>query len=301
MKISKIVILLAVLVFAVIVICLFRRPGAGTRVETTTNNVPQTQSGIQPATTIPATNQPHNVADVSQGSGTSADIIGKYQQGLISKDEALTEIQKRQFIQSQSLYGKIIDQNGDPVSGVDVTAGNESLNATRNGIQGQTYTTQSDSSGLFEFTGKTGTPIGIKLHKDGYKWGERGEGYKAPVGGTSSPFDRVVLTMWKLRGAETLTGSTIDAKIPHDGETSAFDIISTGRASQNGDMLVSVIRSPLEVRRGKDIFDWTLKIQIPHGGLLEESDPYPFWAPQDGYQPSFQFSMSSNNVHGVQP
>lgn len=133
------------------------------------------------------------------------------------------------------------------------------------------------------------------MKKDGYKWGERGEGYKAPDGGVSNPSDRVILTMWKLHGAEPLVGSSLDAKIPHNGTPTRFDI-ATGKQSADVDLQITLIRSPLEVQRGKDIFNWTVKIEILGGGLLPENDPYPYWVPENGYQPSFEFNISSNSV-----
>jgi hypothetical protein len=287
--------LLAVVVVGLIALCFFRKPVAGTRPQPNTTDTVQSRSGIDRATNSTAMELAQHADDDAQSKASSADIIEKYHQGQITKDEALAEMQKRDFTQPQSLYGKVVDQNGDPVSGVEVTAGNEGLNAAGNGVEPQTYKTESDSNGFFEFTGKTGTPIGIKMRKDGYRWGERGEGYKGPAGGISNPLDRVVVTMWKLHGAEVLRGSAIDAKIPHDGEVRAFDIV-TGESTSNGDLLASLIRSPLEVRRGRDTFDWTFRIEIRQGGLVEENDPYPFWAPQDGYRPFFEFSMSSNNV-----
>jgi hypothetical protein len=57
-----------------------------------------------------------------------------------------------------------------------------------------------------------------------------------------------------------------------------------------------LVRSPLEVRRGKDKFDWTVKVEMLNGGLVKENDPYPYWAPENGYQPAFEFNVSSNNV-----
>jgi hypothetical protein len=100
------------------------------------------------------------------------------------------------------------------------------------------HTTQSDSAGLFQFTGLHGASLGVAVSKLGYEWGARGEGYQAPVGGKSSPDNRAILTMWKLHGPEPLNHSAIEVKIPHDGTIVAFDIAS-GKQSPNGNLRVA--------------------------------------------------------------
>lgn len=292
MKIRQELWIIVVLVVAIMVVWLSHRSATKihSQTETISSTMQSSNSESQKIVNAPITSQSQSVTT------TSLSRNAQSQQSPINKEEIIFESQKRQYLQPQSFYGKIIDQNGNPVSGVEVAAGNEALkNGTENEIQAQTFTAQSDSDGLFEITGKTGTPIGVRLSKNGYLWGLRGEGYKAPSGGASSPSDRVILTMWKLRGAESLASSSIDAKIPFDGTSTGFDI-ATGKQSIDGNLLLTLIRSPLEVRRGKDLFDWTVKIEVVHGGIVEENDPYPYWAPESSYKSSFEFNVSSNNV-----
>jgi hypothetical protein len=39
-----------------------------------------------------------------------------------------------------------------------------------------------------------------------------------------------------------------------------------------------------------------ITFEILGGGIYLENDPYPYWAPGNGYQSSFESNMSSNNV-----
>jgi hypothetical protein len=55
------------------------------------------------------------------------------------------------------------------------------------------------------------------------------------------------------------------------------------------------LRSPLEVPRSGQEFDWAVKIEMLQGGLLLENDPYPYWVPENGYSPSFEIKMDSND------
>lgn len=217
-----------------------------------------------------------------------------YQQGLIGKEDLIKTIVAEQNKQSQDFYGKVIDQTGEPVAGVTVTG--ELMIDTGEDIKTkEVHTTQTDAEGLFQFTGGEGSELAVVVNKAGYEMGARGEGYKGPVGKKTSPTDRAVFTMWKARGAEPMTYREFHSRVPYDG-TSATLNLATGEKTGGGDLRITLLRTPLQVRRGIDKYDWTVKIEMLAGGLLAENDAYPYWAPETGYQPFFAASMSSNDV-----
>ena len=293
--------IIAVLVVVVFAVLVLHKP----KIETPLQPKPMasatqpSNSEVRVASNNSVANQPHAAIASSQNNAptpSESDIEAKYRQGLISKDEVMAEINRLQFKQPRSFYGKVIDQNGQPIAGVDVTGSIEILNDAGDGLQTQTFATQSDSEGLFDFTGKTGAPIKFIVKKEGYLMGQRGEGYQGPPSEKTTPNNRAILTMWKPHGAELLVGSSIDAKIPHDGTPTFFDI-ATGKESSSGDLQVVLSRFPLQIGPGLvHPYDWQCKVEILRGGLLSENDSYPYWAPEGGYQPSFEFEISSNSV-----
>jgi hypothetical protein len=192
---------------------------------------------------------------------------------------------------SLDIYGKVIDQNGIPVSGAKVEA-SIGLNVSMVESGGEYKYTKTDSQGLFSFLGIHGAGAGITPQKEGYFYNQRLLPGR-PKDYVPDPNNPLVFTMWKIHGAEPLVASDIDAKITPEGNAIAFDI-GTGKESDNGNLRVTLLRSPLEVQRGK--FNWSAKIQIINGGLVEENDPYPYLAPENGYQPLFEFNVSSNDV-----
>jgi len=101
--------------------------------------------------------------------------------------------------------------------------------------------------------------------------------------------------MWKSSGTSNLVSFSFGWTIPFDGTPIAIDI-ATEKKSPDGNLQVTLSRSPLDVPRGGQKFDWTAKIVMLHGGLLAENDPYPYWAPESGYQSSSEFEMNSNSV-----
>jgi hypothetical protein len=86
-----------------------------------------------------------------------------------------------------------------------------------------------------------------------------------------------------------------DSRVPYDGTSVSFNL-ATGKKDAAGDLKITLSRSPLRIRRGRDKYDWILKIETPTGGLFAENDAYPYWAPETGYKSSFEVNMSSNNI-----
>jgi hypothetical protein len=295
MKKRNILLIIAAVVVVVFAVLVLHKPRTETPLQPKpmASVVQPSNSEVRVASNNSVANQPHAAVASSQNTSIPPDIEARYRQGLISKDEAIAETYNLRFKQPRSFYGKVIDQYGQPVVGVEVTGSIEMLNDSGDGLQTQTFETQSDSEGLFDFTGKTGAPIKFTIKKEGYMLGARGEGYKGPPSEQTTPDNRAILTMWKLHGPEKLIGSSIDANIPHDGSPVTFDM-TTGKESSNGDLRAAISQFPLDVKTGRERFDWSVKVELINGGLLEENDPYPYWAPANGYQPSFEFNVSSN-------
>jgi len=200
-----------------------------------------------------------------------------------------------------SFYGKVIDQYGQPVVEADVAGSVVSLTGPDTDEKYKHYKTKTDSNGLFQFTWLIGAGISASPSKPGYEMDIRG--YKGPVGlqrtgsKKTSPTDRAIFTMWKERGPEPMIDSRFDSRVPYDGTSATFNLETARKVTNDvSDLRITLLRAPLKIRRGRDKYDWTAKIEIINGGLLEEHDTYPYIAPKDGYQSSFNASMSSNSV-----
>lgn len=223
-----------------------------------------------------------------------ADVVHAYQSGLISKSESMLAHLAVENLKQQDFYGKVTDQYGQPVAQAAVVGYLRS--DTGFGLNDETvkiFKTQTDAEGLFQFTGVRGARFGQKVSKDGYEM--ESAGYISQNGPQTSPGDRAIFMMWKLRGAEPMICTECQSRIPYDGNSTAFDLAS-GKKSASGDLRIKLSRFPLKIRRGRDKYDWDVKVEMLSGGLLVENDPYPYWAPEKGYQNSFEAGMTSNAV-----
>jgi hypothetical protein len=257
---------------------------------------------VQTTKLISLTKNSNSITSSSMEINTARDktdtnsITAKYKNylaGKINKAEMMEAVISGQNMQNQDYYGKVVDQYGNPVTDADVE-GNIMLDSLETSKE-ETHITQTDNRGFFQFTGLHGASLGVHIRKEGYEMDARGKGSKAPIGQRSSQDDRATFTIWKFRGAEPIKYVSTESHVPFDGTPITFDI-TTGKENPNGDLRVTLLRVPLQVRRSGQKFDWGIKIEILHGGLIAENDAYPYWAPISGYQPYFEFNISSNDV-----
>jgi hypothetical protein len=227
---------------------------------------------------------------------------GRYQPTTIpptpdDEDEAqeAQQVMDDQNKKSATIYGKAVDQYGQPVAGAQAIATsifNVSIMASRN----EDHFTTTDANGFFQFIGIAGAQVGFGVKKPGYVW--NGQGIP-PASGQSTPQNRELFVMYKLQGAEPMVHSKFGDWIPYDGTSVGVDLL-TGKKSASGDLKVTLTRNPLIVRRGRDHFDWNVSIEVIGGGLVESHDAYAYEAPKDGYQDKFVFSELKNDPHWTQ-
>jgi hypothetical protein len=245
----------------------------------------------QPSAAVVTTNYSGSPSPIN--SSNSSDTMTRYRQGLINKGEAIQETLMEQNRKSLDMYGKVVDQYGQPVVGAKVEGG-ILLNVSLVSSGSERHYTVTDTQGCFSFIGIHGVGLGIYPQKEGYMYNFRLPSQR-PDNYQPDPNNPIVFNMWKIKGAEPLENRSINSEIPCDGTPAVFDT-TTGNESSSGDLRVALLRSPLQVRRSGQGFDWSAKIEMLHGGLIEEDAPYPYWAPESGYEPFFQINMSSNNV-----
>ncbi len=277
-------------VFAVLIGWWAWQPKAASPVVVTTVasakvEAPRPTAESPPLSATPA--KPSAVADQADAL-TVQTRIQRFQQALDAENS-----------RPQDYYGKVMDQFGNPVAGATVM-GNILLNVSFERSGRESHPTTTDADGLFQFTGLHGKDLGVTVRKEGYEMEARGKGFQGPANGAQpTPSDRAVFTLWKLSGAEPMLHTQLDSRVPYDGQSATFDL-SAGKKSATGELRVTLTRTPAQVKRGVDHFDWNVRLEMASGGLVEAADAYKYLAPEAGYQAALVFAQSKNDSEWTQ-
>jgi hypothetical protein len=231
-------------------------------------------------------------------SNKMAEVMCSYREGGMDKGIAMAEMMLLQNYQSQSFYGKVIDQDGKPLRDVSVNADITLNDGSYGGIGSKKYSTSTDSNGLFEFTGLHGAGLGVTISKPGYENEWRNDAYKGPDGGRSTLTDRTIYRMWSTNIHEALITGTKKFEIVPDGKPHFINLADGTISEHEGGDLKVWIQYTNHVVQGQ-LYDWSAGIEVVNGGLWEvpqaamnsgfmDGFHIPmFSAPADGYVPSF--------------
>lgn len=195
-------------------------------------------------------------------------------------------------------YGKVVDQDNNPVPEATVVLSWNNLSGTHNGKA------QSDSEGLFSLREEQGKFLSVIVNKEGYyAYKPQGEGFF--YAGRNDNFmpdqgSPVIFQLRKKGHAEPLIAFENDFLIPKDGKPVEVSL-TRGRPapSGQGDLRVECWTSDQGKGRGEK-YDWKCRIAIPNGGLQPASGGFAFEAPVDGYQPFDEIDMRVNLGAGWQ-
>ncbi len=194
-----------------------------------------------------------------------------------------------------SFYGKVIDQFGDPVPNVTVTA---SANDNPFGGKGTNRVLQSDASGFFAIEGMHGLALSIEVSKPGYyrvkplpgKPGSYGGGLYVTYGKevTYHPDKNrpTIFTLHKQGVIEPL----------REIQSARINLPSGGVEVKLGTPYKFIVRAwSHENERAQDgTYDWRCEIEAVKGELVLREEEFDFTAPESGYQKVAIIDMPSS-------
>lgn len=194
---------------------------------------------------------------------------------------------------SISFYGKVIDQNGDPVPDANVQYGA----IDKFDADGSRYEGKSDANGLFSISGIKGAVLTVGVWKEGYyNINDKSDGafaYGAGVDPTRKEPPKkdkpAVFILQKMGVAEPLIQvSSRQIDVPRTGQPIRVDF-ANGQTGRGGLQIASWIGDS-----NKRPFDWRYELSVPGGGLVERKGQFDFEAPDQGYQPSIEVKMAAD-------
>ena len=192
-----------------------------------------------------------------------------------------------------TFYGKVVDQDGNPVPNALVRYSLlDKFNASGSG--GGTST---DKFGNIEISGVRGAVLGVNVSKNGYYQihdvsNQRFAYGIGPDTYTKSPptiENPAIFVLQGMGNAEPLAMvSSRQINVPKTGNPVSIDL-ANGRTG-NGDLQVTSWIGNSNQRP----FDWSYKLNVPGGGLIERKGQFDFEAPPDGYQSTIEVGMAAN-------
>jgi hypothetical protein len=200
-----------------------------------------------------------------------------------------------------TFYGKVIDQNGAPVSGasVDMQANNTAWRS------GKPYHTIANAQGEFSISGSTGLSLYVKVSKPGYHRVLTRGGKPGSDGGFAygtnlgdgihhpDPQKPAVFVLQKPGVLEPLLRiDEIRKKVGKNGEALRLSL-------DDGSHTITIQcwtddANPTAQRR----YDWRFRVSVPGGGMAPREGTFAFEAPVDGYRPSVEHAMSKDLPDG---
>ena len=293
----KVLILVAVPVVLIAVYWLWRR-------QTTPTPGQQTVASTQAATSSVASKPERATTSDAQPSSASTS-----QQPPIPPTQKPSPALKRTLETLNhnpiEFYGCALDQLGEPVAGANVSGTVLYNTGTQSGVNKVATTT--DAQGNFQFTGLMGQDIGIGISKEGYEYHRKNSSFSYSYFEADhkrhQPDSRnpVIFTLWKKQAAEPLVHYDTDHDVPANGTPIRINLATGQIGGQDADLVVTVSRTPLQMRYGEQGFAWAATVEVVGGGLIRAGQrDYYNLAPESGYVPRFEFTQEAQNVRAAQ-
>jgi hypothetical protein len=210
-------------------------------------------------------------------------------------------------------WGKVIDQDGSPLTGVVVTASTRAFSYQKEtkgsmppGLTIHSITnTISDVNGLFEFQGLKGDSFKIEsMDKEGYEVDPgvyRGFSYDPSHYTDVSPNNPFVFRLWRKGLKQSLIENEKVYPIMPDGRTYVLEItkgsLEEATSDKMGDILIQLKREEGAQRRKP--YDWSIAIRTKEGGLLKEDNAQYLdmaLAPVTGYTNNFESVHKASDI-----
>jgi hypothetical protein len=221
---------------------------------------------------------------------TPAESVGQLVAKPPSKGERLAAMLDTYNNQDIVFYGKVIDRDGNPLTGVSVKAEVLYHSSTAEGVAN--VVAASDSRGYFVINGIKGEGVSIYLNLPGYEnenyrnifwYTELLEASKRHQPDAEHP---VTFVMVKLAGsAEVAHFRRKGFRVPNDGTPVRINLADGKIVHVGGDLEISLLHPESPAGGRLSHFTWKLELSSPGGGLRESNEGLMYLAPQDGYQP----------------
>ncbi|HEX7653519.1 MAG TPA: carboxypeptidase-like regulatory domain-containing protein [Verrucomicrobiae bacterium] len=217
----------------------------------------------------------------------------------INQMAAIAQSVKNEWRTPIQFYGRVVDENTNPVTGAQIDFRCNDFSETGTSI----FKSTSDEQGMFSIQGISGKLLTVNVTKAGYYTSKQDNDsfYYAGqnVNFTPDIYNPVLFHLRKKGKAESLTvvsypGFAHIVQLHHDGTPIELDLLNgTQTPAGTGQLKLEFWKSTAGSNDRN--FDWKLQLSVPGGGLVSTDEEFAFQAPQNGYQPSILIDMSATN------
>jgi hypothetical protein len=191
-------------------------------------------------------------------------------------------------------YGKVIDQNSNPVAGVNIHFSWSEL-PEKGGER--TSDAESDADGLFSLNEKRGASLTVWYGKDGYYSSGRGEmsfSYALPKAISPDSLNPVVFHLHKKGTGENLIHMKQNYRVARDGTPLGISLTTGSAVTGGGGDLVVQCWTEDQGKRSGEKYNWHCIVTIPGGGVVPIDEEFAFLAPENGYAPTNEIAMPAS-------
>lgn len=205
------------------------------------------------------------------------------------------------------ITGRILDQNGEPVSDADIHAIVRYYPLIPNSDfsrSSRDTSTTSDANGFFVFGNVEGVSFTIKrISKDGYLFVKDGNKLfmlsnmrKMKLAKLSDNKTPMIYKAWKLSNYEGVNYKTMRFYVEPDGHTHTIDL--NKQSVEKGKKVDGIYLTAYREYKPPPNYThtpWYIKLAIPNGGIIETNDEFSYLAPVSGYEHEWEFSVSGTD------
>ena len=202
-----------------------------------------------------------------------------------ARRKMLLEQIKNEWRTPIAFYGKVVDENTNPVVGAHISFDCNDLSPSGTSY----YHTESDGKGLFSINDIQGLVLGVNVSKEGY-YSYLPYGDNFFYAGKNQNFvpdanNPVVFYLRKKGvGTQLITSDygmrpDFPIRISRDGQPVEVNLVQR-QVGSSGDLEISHI----EPNDWQQATNWSFHMSIPSGGFIGQDDVFPFDAPETGYQ-----------------
>lgn len=194
-------------------------------------------------------------------------------------------------------WGRVVDHSGKSLEGVTINyrVGQPRVVWDTNTVQRNTTT---DTNGKF-YISDMGTGFSFEsINKEGYRitTGQTmsysyNENSGKNITDQANPKIYTLIEEDKIQG---LLKSSKTLMLAWDGIPVYYDVKS-GLFGKSGEIKITAHRGEIEGKGRKARYDWSFKIEVPHGGIIATTRESAFLAPEEGYEPAWEYGLLSSD------